>query len=184
MALGDCEHYAELAPEENKRKYPRKNTISKPAKVVSPSKNSPSPGLVNRSLLFPIGANRWYRLYDPALCEVVPDLYEGGKSDAEVAVAIGIAKSTFYDWCNQYPEFKAAVNFGKTMGESAFQSVGREASFGEREINGQVWAANMRNRYGYDPRPNTEKTPDTDEDKEASILKATQEKLIETTSDY
>ena len=123
---------------------------SKSTKVGKESNLSHSPGLVNHHLAHPLGANRWYRLYDSSICEHIPSLYEGGKSNAEVAVAIGIAKSTFYDWCHQYPEFKKAVEFGKTLAEVPFQEAGRAAAFGTRKIDTQAWAINMRNRFDYD----------------------------------
>lgn len=156
---------------------------SKAAKVGNESNLRKTPKLVNHHLLHPSGANRWHRLYDSALCEVIPSLYEGGKSDAEVAVAIGIAKCTFYAWRKKYPEFNAAVMFGKTIEEVPFQEAGREAALGQRDINGRVWEVNMRNRFGYD-QPKDITDENNDADKEANINKATAEKLAGKMSDY
>lgn len=156
---------------------------SKSTKVVNESNIRQTPKLVNHHLLHPSGANRWYRLYDSALCEVIPELYEGGKSDAEVAVAIGIAKCTFYDWCNTYPEFKKAVKFGKAIAEIPFQEAGRDAAFGNRKIDTQAWAINMRNRFDYD-QPKEPSANIDDSEKESNINKLTDEKLTGKLRDY
>lgn len=113
------------------------------------SSTRPTP-LVNRMLDHPSGAYSWHKLYYPELCYEIPRLYEGGKTDAEVAVAIGIAKSTFYDWIKQYPAFAEAVKYGKTIGESYMSSVGRDSVDAGRKINDKVWHIMMRNCYDYD----------------------------------
>jgi hypothetical protein len=155
----------------------------KSTKVIKPSKDRLMPTLVNRCLNHPDGANRWHRLYDPALCEFVPDLFKNGESDAEVAVAIGISKHTFYDWINEHPEFKRAVQCGRSQAECIFQIAGREASLGQRDINSRVWEINMRNRYDFDQ--SKDKSNDVnDTEKEANILKATTEKLTGKLSEY
>ena len=154
-----------------------------PKKTDLGKKPRTTPPLVNHCHLMPTGANRWYRLYDPALCEFIPGLYENGESDAEVAYAIGIAKSTLYEWISKYPEFKAAVDCGKTAAERIFQVAGREAALGQRDINYPCWAANMRNRYDYDPKK-TESVPGLPDSHENEIRKVAEEKLESKLSDY
>lgn len=109
-----------------------------------------NPPLVNKMLNHPCGAYGWHKLYDPSLCEIVPSLYEGGKTDAEVAAIIGISVNTFWRWRKQYPAFKSAVEYGKTKSEAHMSVVGREAAEGMRKIDGKVWHIIMRNQYGYD----------------------------------
>jgi hypothetical protein len=149
----------------------------------SETKSSRSPTLVNRYLNHPQGAYRWHKIYDPSICEHVPGLYEGGKSDAEVAVAIGVAKQTLYRWMNEYPEFKEAVQYGRNIAETVFQEAGRKAALGHnKDVNHVCWLANMRNRFDFDI---TKKTDDTnDAPDESEIRKVAEEKLESKLSDY
>lgn len=130
-----------------------------------PSDSRPPP-LVNRLLSHPSGANMWHKLYDDVICDHVPALYAEGRFDCEVAAAIGIAKSTFYDWIKQYPRFADAVRYGKTLSESHMTAVGRGAAEGKRKIDGHTWHILMRNGYGYDKEKNEEKKNDQQEDNE------------------
>lgn len=174
MALGDCEHYAELAPKENKVKKKRPPPVRSAINDKSGDRASP---LVNHWSGHPHGANCWHQLYDPALCEIVPSLYEGGKSDAEVAVAIGIAKSTLYKWKAAHPEFLAACEYGKSISELLYQEAGREAAVGNRKIDGKVWEIQMRNRFGYDMRKDDSQQNNTDDEQERSIRLAAEQML-------
>ena len=106
--------------------------------------------LVNAVLGHPKGAYSWQKKYDPAIIEYIPELYEGGRTDVEVAVDIGIHEGTFYDWIKQYPAFADAVKYGKSISKKAMSEVGREGAKGYRKIDGKVWHIMMRNCHGYD----------------------------------
>ena len=173
MELGDNANIADLGPKQKKK--------SKKDNIVKEAKPRLTPKLVNPWVKHPFGANSWHRLYDPALCEAVPELYVGGKSDAEVAVAIGISKMTFYDWIKKYPQFREAVYYGRSHAEVPFQEAGRAAAFGERQINGMVWAANMRNRFGYDDARAADVVDDDEKQKSLRIL--TEDKIDKYRSD-
>lgn len=122
----------------------------------------PTP-LVDSVLSHPCGAYKWQKKYDPAINEYIPDLYQGGKTDAQVAVAIGIHKGTLYDWIKQYPAFADAVRYGKSIAESYTTQVGMDAVDKERKINDKVWHTLMRNCYDYDrPKPNEEEQAEKD----------------------
>src|ERR1700676_1098535 len=121
----------------------KKNSESKPKKA------SPRP-LVNKMLNHPNGAYSWQKLYDPIICEHIPALYEGGKTNCEVAVAIGICESTFYDWIKQYPAFAEAVKYGKAISKSYMMDAGRGAATTDKKINGLVWHIIMRNCHEFD----------------------------------
>ena len=136
---------------------------------------SPTP-LVNRMLDHPCGAYKWHKLYDPSLIEKIPSLYEGGKTDAQVAARIGIAKSTLYDWIKLYPAFAAAVKYGKTIAEAYTTQVGMDAVDKERKINDKVWHTLMRNCYGYD-RESVNPKEQEEKDRQEQINKRTQELL-------
>lgn len=146
---------------------------SEEEQVSEPKKTSPTP-LVSRMLNHPNGAYRWQKLYDPCINEHVPNLYKGGKTDAQVAALIGIAKSTLYDWIKQYPAFAEAVKYGKTMAEAYTTQVGMDAVDKERKINDKVWHTLMRNCYGFD-RPEVDPKEQAEKDRQELINNRAQE---------
>ena len=148
-----------------------------------PKKFCVSP-LVNPMLNHPNGAYGGHFKYDPAICEKVPELYAGGKSDAYVAIQIGVSKNTLYRWCKDYPEFAHAVELGRTLSETHWQEISETGVTCETEIQPTIWAIQMRNRYGYDKKEGDATPEATDADKEANILKATNDKLTGKLSDY
>lgn len=97
----------------------------------------------------PKGCYRGHGKYKPELCDLIPDLYKGGKSDAEVAVALDVSKDTYYKWIKQYPEFGDAVKKGKTISENWWQDIGRKACEGKIVTNARIYIANMKNRFGW-----------------------------------
>lgn len=106
--------------------------------------------LVDSVLSHPSGAYKWQKKYDPAIIEYIPELYEGGRTDCQVAVDIGICESTFYDWIKQYPAFASAVKYGKAISKSAMSDEGLAAIKDGKKINDKVWHIMMRNCHGYD----------------------------------
>lgn len=106
--------------------------------------------MVDSVLSHPKGAYRWQKKYDPAIIEYIPELYEGGRTDVEVAVDIGISESNFYEWMKQYPAFADAVRYGKSISKKAMSEIGLEGAKGDRKIDGKVWHIMMRNCHGYD----------------------------------
>lgn len=156
--------------------------LTKPV-IKSESKSSLTPTLVNKYLNHPLGAYRWHKIYNPSICDHVPGLYEGGKSDAEVAVAIGVSKQTLYAWIKQYPEFKEAVQYGRNIAESVFQEAGRRAALGyNKNVNHVCWLANMRNRFDFDMSKKTD--DDIESVDESEIRKVAEEKLDSKLRDY
>lgn len=112
-------------------------------------KSRPRP-LVCGVLTHPKGAYMWQKKYDPSIIPYIPELYEGGRTDVQVAVDIGICESTFYDWIKQYPAFASAVKYGKSISKAAMSEVGIDAAKGYKKIDGKVWHIMMRNCHGYD----------------------------------
>jgi len=106
--------------------------------------------LVDSVLSHPKGAYKWQKKYDPAINEYIPALYEGGRTDCQVAVDIGIHESTFYDWIKLYPAFADAVKYGKAISKASMSQVALDAVYKERKINDKVWHIMMRNCHGYD----------------------------------
>lgn len=91
--------------------------------------------------------------YRPEMCEQVLELYINGESDVEVAVALGINKSTLYTWIKEKPEFAAAISTGKDLSECWWQKLGRAGASGKVKIQARVFIANMNNRFGWRENP-------------------------------
>lgn len=52
-------------------------------------------------------------LYNPEYVEKVAGLCLAGATDSEIADEIGVSVSTLYNWRAKYPEFLAAIRYGK-----------------------------------------------------------------------
>ena len=83
------------------------------------------------------------------VCEKLPSMMSNGESAAEVAVAFGIAKSTFYLNLEKYPELKTAYGMAKTNCEAWWQKLGRAGAAGKVKIQPNVFLANMNNRFNW-----------------------------------
>lgn len=53
--------------------------------------------------------------YDPAFCDQARDSMRAGFSKTATAGSLGVCKSTFDNWCAEYPEFLGAVKEGETL---------------------------------------------------------------------
>lgn len=85
--------------------------------------------------------------YDPAFVERLPGMFANGESVAEVAAALGVSRRAFYDWVEQYPEFKTAYEDGKQLSEAWWTKLGRAGAAGKVDIQPTVWIFNMKNRF-------------------------------------
>lgn len=123
--------------------------------------------LVTSVLTHPKGAYKWQKKYDPSIVEYIPELYEGGRTDCQVAVDIGICESTFYEWIKLYPAFASAVKYGKAISKASMTNEGLQAVYNGKKINDKVWHIMMRNCHGYDK---SEIDPKEQEEKEKNEL--------------
>lgn len=100
----------------------------------------------------PAGAFNGRGKYDAAICAKIPALYSEGQSDVEVVVEIGINRSTFAEWQEKYPEFKAAVEEGRALSHAWWEKLGRKGSTKSTACEPHLWHINMRNRHGWDKK--------------------------------
>lgn len=107
--------------------------------------------------------------YDPALIETVRELALDGKTEDEIAAAIGICRTTLWNWKNQHPEFLNALNQWKDSADSKV-----ETSLYEKALNGDVTACIfwLKNRKPREWRDRQEISHDVTDDLKASLLKA------------
>jgi hypothetical protein len=100
--------------------------------------------------------------YNPEWVETLPDMFTEGQSVLEVAVKLGITKTTYYAYEKQYPEFLAASTRGKEISQQWWESKGRENLFDIQEydaenkistskkFNDRLWSRNMAARFRED----------------------------------
>lgn len=109
--------------------------------------------------------------YKKKMLPVVIEEFRGGASVIEVAAAIGIKRSTFYDWCNPSSprfnsDFKEAVDFGRDVSEAWWMRTGRD-NLHNRNFNSALWYMNMKNRFGWSDK---QETRDASEFTKESVL--------------
>ena len=68
----------------------------------------------------PVGRPTDYR---PDFCELVVELGGQGKSYAQIAAEIGVARKTLYEWATIYPEFSNALNFSRDLSQAWFENI-------------------------------------------------------------
>jgi len=86
--------------------------------------------------------------YDPKFCETAVDVLSEGKSLAAVCVAIGVARSTLYEWRDKYPDFKKAIEMGLQHAQLRFEELGLKGMSGEiKNFAGSSWIFTMKNRF-------------------------------------
>ena len=106
--------------------------------------------------------------YDPAMCEKAIELGKIGKSITAIAVNLGVAKSTLYEWVDTYPDFSNAIKKARDAAQQWFEDVGNKhivEESGGPKLN-TTWAMfQMKNRfrdnYGDQPQVVINKTDET-----------------------
>jgi hypothetical protein len=97
--------------------------------------------------------------YDPKICEGFEDNFKQGQSVLEVAVSLGVTRSTIYKWAEEHAEFSDALTRAREVCQSWWEQQGRENLFDteeydaenhvttKRRLNVQLWNKNMASRF-------------------------------------
>lgn len=72
-----------------------------------------------------------------------------GKSVTGMAVAIGVAKPTLYEWVKTYPDFSNAVTIAKALSQEHWEQIGYDALHANT-FQATVYNRQMRNRFRED----------------------------------
>jgi len=88
--------------------------------------------------------------YDPAFCDAVILCGYEGKSLTVIAVDLGIARSTLYQWMKTHDEFSDAITRAREAALAYWQRVGREGLWAGRIFNAGVYKFIMRNQFPED----------------------------------
>lgn len=88
--------------------------------------------------------------------ERVTELYKEGASDVEVRAELGLSNDLFYRWLDEEPEFSETIKSGRDISEAWWARVGRLGAVGAQEINPTTWIFNMKNRFNWRDRTESE----------------------------
>lgn len=84
--------------------------------------------------------------YDQSLCERVVELGREGKSHAQIAAALDVARQTLYNWQEAHPEFLDAITRARDLSQAWFEDKGQEG-LSSREFNAALWSKQMSARF-------------------------------------
>lgn len=109
----------------------------------------------------------------------VLNLYGDGGSDVEVAKLLGITYRRFVELEETNPAFAELVDRGRTLSRAWWYETGRKSLFAER-FNGGLYNFNMKNRFGWADKVETNDTSDknpVDQDQLRAQLQTALKKL-------
>lgn len=95
--------------------------------------------------------------YDPAICDTIIELGRQGKSKVQMVAATDIPYATFTRWCDEHPEFRAAMNHAMTLSQSYWEDLGHDHMKevpGGVKLNTGLWSRSMAARFPRDYREN------------------------------
>lgn len=84
----------------------------------------------------------------PSKLDECLDLYRDGAGDVEIAAHLGMTIKQFLDLCTDNAAFKSFVEKGSTVAQAWWWKQGRK-NLANKSFNPQMWAFNMKNRYGW-----------------------------------
>ena len=86
--------------------------------------------------------------YTPDVCEIAVEFLKLGKSRAQLASKLDIAKSVMQRWERNNPDFKAAIELGLTHAESKWMDKGEE-NIDNKNFSVRMYELQMMNRFGW-----------------------------------
>jgi len=91
------------------------------------------------------------------------DLYEEGGSDVEARCLIYEMRESFSNnlwnrWLEEEEEFWVTIKKGRELSEQWWRKLGRAGAEGKVAANATMWIFNMKNRFGWKDRIETEHT--------------------------
>jgi orotate phosphoribosyltransferase-like protein len=95
--------------------------------------------------------------YLPKYADQVIELMRKGYSMPEVAYELNVVKSTLYEWMEKHKDFSDAIKEGKYFSEGWWLRKGRK-SLRDKEFSYTGWYMNMKNRFGWADKQETNVT--------------------------
>ncbi len=110
--------------------------------------------------------------YNTDYCTKAAQILSKGKSLAAVCSQLDIGRSTLYEWRDNHPEFKEALDRGLQKAQEHWEDIGEEGIMGDiKNFGGAPWIFTMKNRFRDDYKE--------DKNDNASANQALVEKLID-----
>ena len=85
-------------------------------------------------------------LYRPEYCEQVIELGRQGKSPAQIAAALDVARATLGLWAEAHPEFLTAYTRAYDLAQAWFEDKG-QAGLDAQGFNANLWAKQVSSRF-------------------------------------
>ena len=87
--------------------------------------------------------------YKPEHCATAYKFMSAGLSKTQVMAQLGVARSTFYRWEKEYPEFKEAVEKGLVQFDAKHEELGTHGMMKTMDIDYQFWRDLGKYRNGW-----------------------------------
>jgi len=84
--------------------------------------------------------------YKPEFCEQVIDLGKAGKSQVQIAVELGIPRTTMLSWADAHEEFSTALTRAKECEQAWWEDQAQNGKAQEL-IGASVWAKSVAARF-------------------------------------
>ena len=83
------------------------------------------------------------------MCARIPFYFKEGASIEEVALKLGITRSSYYNWKEIHPEFNHAAELGEQVAAVYLQKVAYQIAIGEIEASPAMMIFILKNRLGW-----------------------------------
>lgn len=113
--------------------------------------------------------------YDPEFCSKVISLMREGASIVEIAYELEVNRTTIYEWMEKFEEFSNTIKDGKDFSEGWWSKEGRK-NIHNKEFNSTLWYMNMKNRFGWADKQESNHT--------VSLTEETKQKIRDADSEY
>lgn len=101
-----------------------------------------------------------------------------GASDVEIRAYLKISDDLWYRWIEEDDGFSRTTKTAKMLCHAKWEQMGRKMAFGEVEGNPTTWIFNMKNRFGWKDKTETEVTATVSQSTTLSIDKTTLDDII------
>lgn len=84
------------------------------------------------------------------------EMAKEGCSDVEIRAEFGISDCLWYRWIDEDEEFSRTAKAAKAACHAKWEEMGRKMAFGQVEGNPTTWIFNMKNRFSWKDKVETE----------------------------
>lgn len=89
--------------------------------------------------------------YRPEFCDIAAKVLANGESLAAVCAELDISRATFYEWRDNNPDFKDAVDRGLQKAQRVWENIGKDGIIGCYEkFSPSPYIFTMKNRFRED----------------------------------